>query len=252
MIFSTLDNALWAAGLLGHAALLTTLLLRARYKILPVFTVFTAFQVFRTGLLYLVLHRSAHAYFLCYWSTGFLDYIFQLGLIYELARIALRPTGTWIKDARSTFLFWSAVGFLLAWGFAFMLRPTGIANLDLWDLRVTVFTSLVTCEVFLAMTFAANRLGLRQGRYEVAIGQGFGFWALTALLEQFAHGLLGWDKPFAVFAHVRMGIYLALLVYWIFVLWGDEPARAPLSPEMQRYLLALNKQVNYDLTKLIP
>ncbi len=41
-------------------------------------------------------------------------------------------------------------------------------------------TSILTCEIFLSMSFAANRLGLRQGRYEVAIGQGLGFWALNS------------------------------------------------------------------------
>ncbi len=50
---------------------------------------------------------------------------------------------------------------------------------------------MLTCEIFLSMSFAASRLDLRQGRYEIATGQGIGLWALTALLEQFA--LVCWD-----------------------------------------------------------
>ena len=218
---------------------------------LPVFTLLIAFEVARTCLLFLVLrHGSSHQYFLCYWSTGFLDYVFQLSLIYELTRIVLRPTGTWIKDARRAFLLWSTVGLLVAAGFAMMLRSPDLKDLDLWDLRVTVFTSLLTCEVFLSMTFAANRLGLRQGRYEVAIGQGVGFWALVSLLEQFAHGMLGWDRPFEVFSYLRMALYLVILLYWIVVIWRPEPKRAPLSPEMQKYLIALHSKVQYDLGAL--
>ena len=248
MTLSVLDNALWAAGLLGHAALLGVLLLRKRWRLLPVFTLFVAFQVARTCLLFLVLkYGSGHQYFLSYWMTGFLDYVFQLGLIFELAGIALRPTGTWIRDAHTAFIAWSAVGLVLAAGFGMLLHPSELRGLDLWDLRVTVFTSMLTCEVFLSMSFAANRLGLRQGRYEVAIGQGLGFWALISLLEQFAHGILGWDRPFDLFTHLRMGLYIVILVYWIRVLWRPQPQQAPPSPEMQRYLVALHAQVQYDL-----
>ncbi len=248
MNVSVLDNALWAAGLLGHAALLVVLLVRKRWRGLPVFTMLIAFEVARTCLLFLVLKDgSAHQYFLCYWGTGFLDYVFQLALIYELARIALRPTGTWIRDARTAFIFWSALGLLVAAAFGMLLHPPEWKGLGLWDLRVTVFTSMLTCEVFLSMSFAASRLGLRQGRYEVAIGQGIGFWALTSLLEQFAHGIFGWDRPFDLFTHLRMGLYIGLLMYWIRVIWQPEPQQATPSLEMQRYLIALHAQVQYDL-----
>ena len=248
MSLSALDDALWAAGLLGHAVLLVVLLVRSRWRVLPVFSLLVAFEIARTCLLFLVLrHGSSQQYFLCYWSTGFLDYAFQLLLIFELARIALRPTGTWIKDAWKSFALWSAVGLAVAIAFGMLLHPPEMKGLDLWDLRVTVFTSMLTCEVFLSMSFAANRLGLRQGRYEVAIGQGIGFWSLISLGEQFAHGLLGWDRPFELFSHLRMAVYLVILVYWIGVLWQPEPEQAPLSPEMQRYIVALHAQVQYDL-----
>ena len=119
MNLSVLDNALWAAGLLGHAALLAVLLVNKRWRILPVFTKLIAFEVVRTCLLFLVLkYGSAHQYFLCYWDTGFLDYISQLALVYELARIALQPTGTWIRDARSVLMRWSAIDLVVAAGFA--------------------------------------------------------------------------------------------------------------------------------------
>ncbi len=70
---------------------------------------------------------------------------------------------------------------------------------------------MLTCEIFLSISFAASRLDLRQGRYEIATGQGIGLWALTALLEQFAHGVLGWDRPFDLYTHLRMTLYIAPL-----------------------------------------
>ncbi len=39
-------------------------------------------------------------------------------------------------------------------------------------------------------------------------------------------------------------------MYWVRVIWRPEPQQAPVSPEMQRYLVALHAQVQYDLETL--
>ena len=251
MHLSTLDNALWAAGLIGHAALLFVLVLRRRFREFPVFTFLVGFEAFRTVLLFLVFrYGTRHGYFLAYWSTGFADYLFQIALIFEIARNILRPTGTWIVDARRTFLAWSAVGLFAAAALASQIGPPQSKGFDLWDTRITVFTSLLTCELFIAMSAAANWLGLQWRSHVVALGQGIFIWAFIALLEDFAHVALGWDREFAVFVHVRMFVYLCVLVYWMVAFWLPEEVRAPLSPEMKAYLVALHERVKYDRTSI--
>ncbi len=248
MDLTTLDNALWAASLIGHVALVIVLVIKKRVRAFPVFTAVAVFQVSRTILLFFVLrHGSKHSYFLAYWITGFADYLFQLGLIFEIARDVLRPTGRWVLDARKSFLGWGGAGLVLSALLALQIGPPQARGLDLWDVRITVFTSLLTCALFIAMAAAANRLGLQWRSHAVAISQGIALWAFVSLLEEFGHVIFGWDRQFMVLVYVRMFVYLAVLVYWIGAFWLPEKARAPLSPEMNAYLLALRERVQYDL-----
>ena len=251
MTLSTLDNALWAAGLVGNAALLLILVVKGRWKEYPVLTSDMGFQVLRTVLLYLVhAHGSRHAYFLAYWATGVADYVFQVALIYEIARVVLRPTGRWILDARRAFVTWGVAGCLAAAALAMAIGPPQARGFDLWDVRITIFTSLLTCELFIAVSAAANRLGLQRRNYVIAIGQGLTIWAFSSLLEEFGRVIYGWNAQFVVFVHVRMLVYLSVLGYWMVVFWRPEEARAPLSPEMNAYLVALHRRVQYDLSRI--
>lgn len=248
MNLSALDNALWAASLVGHVALAIVLVIRKRFINFPVFTAFVAFEASRTMLLFFVLRwGSKHAYFLAYWITGFADYLFQVALILEIARDVLRPTGRWVLDARKSFLGWGSAGLIVSALLALQIGPPQSQGLDLWDVRITIFTSLLTCALFIAMAAVANRLGLQWRSHAVAISQGIALWAFVALLEEFGHVIFGWDRQFVVLAHVHMFAYLAVLAYWIGAFWLPEKARAPLSPEMSAYLLALRERVQYDL-----
>ena len=251
MNLSSWDNALWAAGLFGHVALLLVLLVRKRARDFPVFTSFAAFSVFTTVLLFFVLrHGSKHAYFLAYWITGFADYAFQLALIYEVARHVLRPTGTWVRDARQSFLAWGGSGLIVSAALALLIGRPQAKGLDLWDVRITIFTSLLVCALYIAMAMSANRLGLQQRSHVFALAQGFSAWTFCSLLEEFGHAILGWDREFVVLVHIRMIVYLLVLAYWIVAFWLPEKVRAPLSPEMKAYLVSLHKRVQYDLESI--
>ncbi len=250
MTLSLLDTTLWVASLLGHATLFFVLIARSRWRHLPVFTTFVAFSVLRTIALFLV-HRygTRHGYFVTYWSTGFADYLFQVALILEIAHDVLRPAGRWVIEARRAFLLWSAAGVLVAAAFALRIGPPEAKGLDLWDVRITVFTSLLTCGLFLAMATAANRLGLGRRSHILALGQGLTAWAFAALLEDFGHVALGWNRQFIVFVHVRMLIYLAVLGYWIVAFWRPELSRSRSFAEKGVFPVALGMEVHYDHTR---
>jgi hypothetical protein len=164
-----------------------------------------------------------------------------------MARNVLRPTGTWVQDARTAFLLWSAVGTLIAFGLSLAIAPPEAKGLDLWTARATVFTSLLTCATFLAMSSAANRLGLLWRSRVMALGQGLTAWALFALFGNLVHLAGGWRHGFVYLDHARMFVYLGVLLFWIAAFWSPERKRAPLSMDMQNYLLALHQRVLDDL-----
>ena len=247
MKFSTLDNALWAASLIGHVALVLILVWRRKLREFPVFSAFIAFSALRTILLFFVYRFGTnHQYFLAYWITGGANYLFQVGLIVEIARNVLRPTGRWVLEARKSFLIWAAVGLGVAAIMAYELGPSQSKGLELWDTRITVFTALMTSGLFLAMMTAANRLGLRWRSQVYAVGQGLFLWSSIALLGDVAHTALGWNREFVVLDHVRMFAYLAVVVFWGITFWFPEKERAELSPEIRAYLVAAAARLEYD------
>jgi peptidoglycan/LPS O-acetylase OafA/YrhL len=247
MNFSTVDNALWAASLIGHVALVLILVLRRKLRQFPVFSTFIAFSALVTILLFFV-HRfgTNHQYFLAYWITGGANYLFQVGLIVEIARNVLRPTGRWVLEARKSFLIWAAVGLGIAAIMAYELGPSQSKGIELWDTRITVFTALMTCGLFLAMMTAANRLGLRWRSQVYAVGQGLFIWSLISLFGDVAHTALGWNREFVVLDYVQMFAYLAVVVFWGITFWFPEKERAELSPEIRAYLVAAAARLEYD------
>lgn len=248
MNLTTLDNVLWAAGFVGHVALFFVLLVRRRWREFPVFIGVVGYQAMVTVILFLISrYGSRHAYFLAYWILAFGDYSLQIALIFEMARAVLRPTGTWVRDARRGFLLWSIAGLILAGAVAVAIGPPAAKGLGLWEVRTTLFTDVLTLEVFLAMSAAANRLGLQWRSHVMALGQGLTAWAVTGLLRDIAHVIYGWSREFIVFDYVVSFVYLGSLVFWIVAFWKPERERAPLSPDMQEYLLALHRRVQYDL-----
>jgi len=182
MGLSNLEIALWAAAFVGHLALLAVLLVRSRWHKFPVFTSLIAYQGAVTLALFLISRQgSQHTYFVAYWSLALGDYCFQVALVFEIARNVLRSVGTWVQDARTAFLLWSAVGTLLAAGLCLTITPPALSGLDLWEIRATLFTSLLTCELFLSISVAANRLGIPWRSHVMALGQGLVAWAAIAV-----------------------------------------------------------------------
>lgn len=248
MNLSSLDDFLWAASFAGQAALFGVLVLRGRWRTFPVFTVFAGFDTARSVALYLIYAHASNAWYAhVYWSAEAVDFVLQLGLVWEMARILLRPTGSWLRDARKQFLLWGGVGVgvaaILAWG----VSPPGLTGKAVWEVRGSLFTSLVTCELVLVMALSATRLGLGWRSHVMALGQGLAVWSMVAVAVDGIQSYVGAAQQFATLDHLRIAVYCAALSYWIVQFWLPEPVRRPISSEMRNYLVALHRAVAYDL-----
>jgi hypothetical protein len=251
MNLTTFAGALWAAGFIGHAVLLAVLLYRQRVREIPVFTAYIAFQTVLTPLLYVFYKDGSHVWYgRVYWSSALLDFAFQIGIVVEIARIVLRPTGTWVQDAKSQFLLSGTGAVLLAAALAWFVSPPAANLLDMWEVRGNLFTSLVICELFVLMSITANRLGLGWRSHVMALGQGLTAWALIAVLIDALHSYLGTEREFTTLEHVRMTVYVAALAFWTVQLWVDEPERQPISSDLHKYIVDLHSRVKYDLGRV--
>jgi hypothetical protein len=253
MHLDMLDNVLWAASFLGNAVLLLVLLFKKRWKEFPVFTILIGDYVLETPALFLIYrYSSLHWYAVIYWTTFALDFLLQVALVFEMARIVLRPTGTWVRDARFTFLLCGAAGGAIAFLLTYAVHPVSPSSLVAWEVRAYLFTSLLFCELFFAMMFAAQWLGLVWRNHVMGLGQGLTAWALASTLVNAAHTYFGAvnKQVFNTLEHARIFVYIGATIYWSVTFWFPEPERRPLSPEMQKYLVALHEKVQYDASQV--
>jgi hypothetical protein len=248
MDVSSLEQALWAASFVGHAVLLLVLIVKGRWKTFPVFTSLISFNIFRDIILFLIYrHGSEALYANVYWSAAVLDLALQVGLVFEMARIVLKPTGTWVRDAWRSFLFFGAVGAAVAAALAFAVSPTAPTSFAMWISKGRLFATLLICELFASMMFASSRLGLVWRNHVMGLGQGLTAWAIAILFADAAHSYFGPAWYADTLAHARVIIYLAATIYWTITFWLSEPKSRTLSHEMQDYLSGLQKQAAFSL-----
>lgn len=259
MHLSLFDNLYWAAGFVLNCALLVVIFFRHRWRVFPVLTSWIAFLVLRSIVLFLIyqsnpLHLNARSTWLWYTRTyivgAWIDFFLQLGLVFEIARIVLRPTGSWVVHARAQFaaagLAGAGVAALLAW----LVSPPAWSVPYAWEIRGDLFTSLVICELFIAMILTANRLGLGWRNHVMAVGEGLTLWTSLMMVTTTLQSFLGTKRYYLGLDHIRGFAYIAAILWMIVQLWRDEPERRPISEDLQQYILALHSRVEYDLRRL--
>ncbi|MGI8772902.1 MAG: hypothetical protein ACR2JE_15880 [Acidobacteriaceae bacterium] len=252
MNLSLLDNALWAASLAGNAALLFVLLYRGRWRQFPCFTIWIAYESLYNALLALIYRFGSHSvYAWTYWSCAIVDVALQIAVIVEIARIVLRPTGAWSADARGRFFGVGAAGAVLAMALAWGAHPSAPTSLAAWEIRASLFTSILICELFTAILMASQQLGLVWRNHVMRLGQGLTVWSIVCFAVDAAHSYYGGVRHFNLLEHLSILAFLAAQIWWIVSFWAAEPARKPLSPEMQRYLVDLHQRVQYDLANVV-
>lgn len=244
MQLSQFARVLWATGFCELVVLFTVLILRRRWKTFPLFTSWIGFQVLRGIVLYLVYRHGTHtAYAACYWTAVTLDLGMQIAIVFELAARVLKPTGTWVRDARKLFLLLAAGGTLIAAAIAYAANPTMPTSLDDWIEKGLLFAAMLNAQLFLAMGFASTKLGLAWRHHVMGIATGWMLWASVGLFVEAASSYFGTNWHGVILDQIRIVAYQAATVYWIINLWLPEPETRTLSSEMQSYLAGLQKHM---------
>ncbi|MGD0548720.1 MAG: hypothetical protein ABR991_12990 [Terracidiphilus sp.] len=251
MNLSALDYILWAAGFFVNALLFAILVYRRRWREFPVFTAFEGF-IAAVAVLGFLVYRfgSFRSYERFYWITDAVIFVFQLGVIGEIARIVLRPTGSWFQDAKKQFLLWGAAGILFAAALPWLVTPPVASWQVRLDIRADLFASLVICELIAVVTRTSKSLGLGWRNHVMALGNGWTLRAVTGILVDGAHCYLGIHHYYREFEHVGIFVTIMVNIYWIVQFWLEEPARQPISPELRAYIEALHQRIKNDLDRI--
>jgi len=251
MKFSGFETLIWALSFGSVAALLAVVLARGRWRQFPVFASLLAFDTARSIVLFVLYRHGAMGWYArVYWPLLWPDFLLQIGVVLELARIVLRPTGTWVRDARTQFAAAAVAGVLLALTLAWLVSPPMPTALAAFRVRGNLFTSLVICELFVAMSLTANRLGLGWRSHVMAIGQGLTVWSAITVMTTALQSYWGTSHLFRQLDQIRAFSFIAAAIWMMVQLWIPEPERQSLAPDLKRYILALHDRVNYDLRRL--
>lgn len=231
-----------------NTALLAVLILRRRWRQFPVFTAYMGFDTLLIPVQYALFQFGFRRWIgHVYWSSVLIEFILQLGVIWEIVRIVMRPTGSWLRDARKQFILGGATCILLAASIAWLISPPASTLLYRLLVQSSFFSSLVVCELFVAILLTAKQLGLGFRNHAFALVSGWSGWVMAAMIVDLLHGYLGTHFYYRAIDDVRKFAYLAALVYWSVQFWLEEPARQEIPMELREYILALHERVKKDI-----
>jgi hypothetical protein len=84
----------------------------------------------------------------------------------------------------------------------------------------------------------------------MAVGQGLTAWTGVMVVTTALQSFLGRQRFYADLDYVRDLAYFSATIWIAVQLWIPEPERQPISADLQEYILALHRRVEYDLRRL--
>jgi hypothetical protein len=242
---------LWTLTLSALFVLLTVLFGRDRVRRFPWFTASIALVTVRLvadRLLYMHLtpvHMSA-----VYFSLSDLAVIVDLLVLIEIARRAFPGARLRAAIIAALVLLAISASILIVWGpwpaWNTMAAPSGLAHvrfLQMFSQKGDVFAAILAIELEILVVFFGRRFhaGWRSHPQRIVIGLSAAAMALLATRAMLqavgTHAVISsrtdLNRLFAVqdrIANANSAIYFAILIWWIAVLWIDEPVPRPAHP----------------------
>ncbi len=221
---------LWAAGMAMNAALLLVLLWKRRYRKVPAFTVWISWAILTTVGLFLVrTYGDKNLYAPLYWTAAFVDLLFQLAVVTELAVLVFRRGGRWVERSRIRLITGGGCATLLAATLAATVTPAASSAKDALYSRISLFETILFTGLFLAAVATSQQLGVRWGDLVARVGTGFLVLNVVAFVTDTLHAYWRTANHFGDLEHLRMGVYLATLAYWTCAF--SLPERIPEIPD---------------------
>jgi hypothetical protein len=213
------NHLIWAAGLLGHLALLAVLFRRKRVGQFPWFTLLIIFYLVRSVGLVSALHVSGRPpSLLATMIVDFTDIVLQFAVLAELTSIGLQPLGVFRRITLPLLLLSSGAVIVLR------LAPPGRTTLPVVLVLCHFLLSVLMVEWAIVLGFLVRPLRLSWRSHVAVITFGFGVYS-AALLAGGGYFTTGREmRDYVFFSFFRVIVYLLVLVGWGVGLWLPEPA----------------------------
>lgn len=247
MNLSELDLLFWAMSFIGQVALLLVLLVRGRFRNLPIFTTLVTLNVVRTIALFLIRwHNAQSTYFYTFWSLAVLDVGLQFAIVYELSSKVFRPLGEWAPDIRKRFPIWVSASIILTSLLTIVPKPASHFWIQELILRGSFFSAALMSELFVGMIVLSARAGLTWSSHIAKVANGFTVYSIATLILETANtwlGLGGSGHTYDDLSRIRIAIYLCCVAYWIVALWRNAPPTTKMPDHVRQQVSAINQIV---------
>jgi hypothetical protein len=246
-------TVLWAAGFILNAALFFVLVFKRRYRIVPWFTAWMGFQCVYTITLFVEYRLgSKHLYAVLYWSGALLDFLLQIAVVLEIARSVLKRSYGWVEGARARLIGAGIMAPLVAFGMAWAMTPAARTRLEAWDARASLFTTILICLMFTAVTVSSSQLGVAWRSHIMRESYGLVLWTLVAFVTDTLHAYWRTLGHFLLLENVRIVFFQAALIYWAIAFWRPEAAPAVMPENAMLELDRLVSRLEYPKSNIEP
>lgn len=236
----SLDSVIWLTGILAEAVVLVLLVYRRAWKVLPVFSLYCAWDLLSNVGFYTSLHFFRSGYDVStYLAVTVLDSVWQFGVLVELTWSVLRPLRSSLPHKTPVIISFLIVAIGAAiWPFSgiHQLANLSTAGYLLAHLQQTV--SILRVLLFLALTACSQFLSISWRDRELQVATGLGFYSLVSLG---AAMLRSHETSVLEYRHLNQFVvasYLCSLLYWVYSFAQQEAERREFTPQMQNLLLA--------------
>ncbi len=227
MSFPALDLLIGSLGVIVHACLLATIIIRSRWRTYPFFTLFVVFQNLYSPSLYVAYHFNRDTYNIVFWVFEAVLFLIELVVAGEMF-VAIWKRGGSLKSVPwQRFALWSGVSLLVAASSSSLVGTAFMPEFDLYAMRGSIFTSFLLSGVFVGFSLESNRLRLRRPKHPMIIGWGLTGIAMLELSEDLRFYTHGWHWSSDTSDHIRQVLYACIVLYWTIGLWRQDSLSWP-------------------------
>jgi|SRR5450631_548225 len=235
-----IDSLLWILGYAGIAVLVAALFARGLHRNFPIFTGYLIFGLITDPFLYYVHSRLPLYYFSVYFAINVADYLFQLGLLLEIASNVLRP----VKRSLPGGVLWILAGFVVvaATVTLFFSLHSGThfqSALGILFVRLNLAMALLRLGIFVAIALFAQMLGIGWRSHVLQLATGLAFFSGVSLIVTSIQSSKGLTYQFHALDQMQVASYIGTLAYWMWSFARQEAPRKEFSPQMQNFLLSI-------------
>lgn len=236
----TLDNALWLAGFLSEAGLVTLLSYKRTWQKLPAFYIFCTWELLATASAYIVLHFVRSDYRSFYLVETVVESVLEFAVLVELAWSVLRPIRQMLPRTTPV-----GIGILILlfsaalWPFSGLHSLVGLAPLMRAIVHVQQTTAILRILFFVAIVGCSQLLSIGWRDRELQVATGLGFYSLVSIVTAMIHTHQADIGQYRNLNEFVVASYVCSLLYWVYSFAQKEVERHEFTPQMQDFLLAV-------------